>query len=178
MQNKGGSGALADVDGYSTIGILTGGGAYVFEDYEAFEHQNPVFLHRHEYECDSAGPGRHRGGLGIRFEYETYAEDGQLVTFGEAETPPYGIGGGQAAPPSRITVHRDGETIVPLANEVVPVSPGTRIEMVETGGGGAGDPGQRDRELVRADVRAGLVSREAAIEDYGLTPEQLPGAPK
>jgi N-methylhydantoinase B len=178
MQNKGGAGAMAGCDGYSAIGILTGGGAYVFEDYEAFERQNPVRLLRHEFECDSAGPGRHRGGLGLRFEYETYARDARVVTFGEGSTRPYGLDGGGAAPRSSIVLHTPDGPVVPAHNAVVQVAPGTRVELVETGGGGCGDPRERDPDLVRADVRGGVVSPEAAGLHYGVRDAAGAGRPR
>jgi N-methylhydantoinase B len=166
IQNKGGAGATSGVDGYSTIGILTGGGAYLFEDYESFEIQNPVFLLRHEYETDSAGPGEFRGGLGLRLEYRTNAQDARVVTFGDGHTVPYGLAGGEDAPPSSIVVHDNGREVVPVANGLLPVEPGARVVLVATGGGGYGEARRRPLDLVVADVQNGLVSVEAAARQY------------
>jgi N-methylhydantoinase B len=168
IQNKGGAGATRGFDGYSTIGILTGGGAYLFEDYESFEIQNPVFLIRHEYETDSAGAGEFRGGLGLRLEYQTDARDASVVTFGDGHTVPYGLAGGLDAPSSSIIV-QDGERMIsPVANGLLAVNPGARIALVATGGGGYGDARRRPFDLVTADVQNGVVSAEAAARDYGV----------
>jgi N-methylhydantoinase B len=168
IQNKGGAGATDGVDGYSTIGILTGGGAYLFEDYESFEIQNPVFLLRHEYETDSAGPGHYRGGLGLRLEYLTNAQDARVVTFGDGHTVPYGLAGGGDAPSSSIVVHDNGQELVPVTNGLLPVAPGARIVLAATGGGGYGDPRSRPLDLVVRDVQNGVVSVRAARQQYGV----------
>ena len=62
MGLKGGSGALPGCDGYDHIGMIDASGGVLDQDYEMFEIQNPVRLMRHEYDPDSAGAGRWRGG--------------------------------------------------------------------------------------------------------------------
>jgi N-methylhydantoinase B len=57
------------------------------------------------------------------------------------------------------TVHSKGRYVL---------RPGDVITMIEPGGGGFGDPGERDRDKVIHDIREGAVSREAAARDYGI----------
>jgi N-methylhydantoinase B len=61
-----------------------------------------------------------------------------------------------------------GDTLKAKGRQRIPA--GERLVMAMPGGGGYGAVAQRDRDAVLADVRNGLVSREAAIKDYGVTP--------
>jgi N-methylhydantoinase B len=82
----------------------------------------------------------------------------------------YGLKGGLAGGCYGVAIDRvDGsrEEVPGLADDV-PVREGDVIEIVTTGGGGWGDPLQRDPDLVRLDVVRGLVSERAAREAYGV----------
>jgi N-methylhydantoinase B len=121
---------------------------------------------------DSGGAGRLRGGLGIRAEYEFVGKE-RCAYLAEAEQSnpafaPAGLEGGADGAVASIEVVR-GETVTRLTAKGTYVArPGDVIRMTAGGGGGWGDPRERDRDAVRADVRSGRISSERAAADYGF----------
>ena len=172
-----GWGASQQRDGNSAISRYVG---TISKNYptEVLETQFPWLTRFFEFRTDSAGAGRFRGGLGLRRDSELRAPE---LEFGANSNrgyfPPQGVFGGGAAMPTRYWVWQDGRWKDPL--QLGLISPdkfsGVRLLesdrlMVETpGGGGWGDPRQRDRDRVRSDLRDELISREAAIDVYGLS---------
>ncbi len=169
---KGGGGATWGADGFDHIGLIGSGGAIAAQDPEMFEVVNPHLLHRFEYLPDSAGPGRWRGGLGIVTELEFLDEGAQASIFGDGDTPEttaFGILGGGDGSTNEIEFrYPDGGVHRPRLKDLVSTIPrGTVYRQIAGGGGGYGDPRERDRAAVAADVRAGVVSAENAREFYG-----------
>lgn len=121
---------------------------------------------------DSGGAGEYRGGLGSR--YVVRNETGQsVVVIGlgrRYQFPALGLNGGKPGLVRRYLLN--GEPVNPRGRHVL--APGDQIEVQDAGGGGYGDPRNRDREKVIADVRCGFVSAEAAVEVYGLDKSALP----
>jgi N-methylhydantoinase B len=119
---------------------------------------------------DSGGAGYNRGGHGVAKTYR-FLEDG-LVTYQDdrAQTFPWGLQGGRHGEPSQKTLIRaDGEEIrLPSKVENVPVYQGDQLIFETAGAGGLGDPLTREVERVAYDVRSGLVTVEAAKEQYGV----------
>ena len=176
MGLKGGSGALLGMDGYDHIGMIDASGGVLDQDYEMFEQQTPHRLKKHELLMDSAGPGRWRGGLGVETVFEIGSDDTQLVTFGDGDFEgAFGLAGGQGAGLNFIRLHYpDGRTVVPRNKDLITGVPkGTRYHQVANGGGGFGDPKLRERRLLAEEVRNGIISREAAMRDYGATEAEL-----
>jgi N-methylhydantoinase B len=171
MGLKGGSGAMKGTDGYDHIGMIDASGGVLDQDYEMFEQQTPHRLVKHEYIPDSAGPGQWRGGLGVETRFVIGSDDTTVVTFGDGDVEPaFGLAGGgpgglnfiELTPP-------DGEPRRLTSKDLVTgVRKGTLYVQHASGGGGYGDPRSRPREKVREEVRNGIVSVEAAREQYGL----------
>jgi N-methylhydantoinase B len=132
----------------------------------------PVRVVGTELVPDSAGPGTHRGGLAMRREYEFLASC-DMVAYSEQTKAPFaawGAQGGSAGRSASVTlVRRDGSRI-PITKARYDVEPGDRLVLVTGGGGGWGDPQERDREAVAQDVREGKVTPEAARAAYGWVP--------
>jgi len=169
---KGGSGATWGADGYDHIGLINCAGGILAQDYEMFEIHDPHFLVKHEYLPDSAGAGRWRGGLGVETEFVIRGENVTGVAFGdgvEEEARAFGFFGGKPGSGNAITLrYPNGETRSAKTKEIIRgIPPGTVFHQLAGGGGGYGDPRERSRELVAADLRNGVVSVEAAREDYG-----------
>jgi N-methylhydantoinase B len=169
---KGGSGGTWGADGYDHIGLINCAGGILAQDYEMFEIHDPHFLLKHEYLADSAGAGRWRGGLGVETEFVIRGENVMGVAFGdgvEEQARAFGFFGGKPGSGNMISLrYPDGETRLAKTKEIIrDVPPGTLFRQVAGGGGGYGDPRERPRELVAADVRNGFVSIESAREDYG-----------
>ena len=136
---------------------------------EFIEAYFPLRIEQYETIPDSGGAGLHRGGNGLSVAYRFLA-DGTISVHDERWlTYPWGVHGGD--PGMRSTkrlVRADGsEQWLPSKAEGIKVKAGDLLYFNTWGGGGWGDPLQRDPELVAADVARGLVSAEGASR-YGV----------
>lgn len=173
---KGGSGATWGADGYDHIGLINCAGGLLAQDYEMFEIHDPHRLVRHEYLIDSAGAGRWRGGLGVETEFVIDGEDVTGIAFGdglEEEARAFGLFGGKAGSINDLTLtYPDATLRRPKAKEIVRGIPrGSVYRQLAGGGGGYGDPLERPLQNVVDDVLDGVLSVEAAREDYGVVLE-------
>jgi len=171
MGLKGGSGAMQGTDGYDHIGMIDASGGVLDQDYEMFEQMTPHLLTKHEYITDSGGAGEWRGGLGVETQFTIGSEDTQLVTFGDGDfEPAFGLFGGEGSILNIIELtYPDGTRVVPKNKDLITGVPkGTKYRQIAGGGGGYGDPKKRDREKLRAELRNGVISAEAARGLYGL----------
>ena len=140
---------------------------------EILESLYPVMFTQWALRPDSAGPGRHRGGLGAIYEIEALNEgDTDVFLLGErGKFPPFGVNGGGSAALNRFVYQTDaGECTPPLVSKVtdVRIKRGQRIRLETPGGGGFGDPLAREPARVARDVQLGYVSHAAAHRDYGV----------
>lgn len=139
---------------------------------EILEAAYPVIFSQWALRRDSAGPGRHRGGVGALYEIELLEEQADVFLFGErGRFAPAGVIGGQAAACTRFTYPDGGERrSPPMVSKMVGIKirRGERIRLETPGGGGYGDPHQRAVDAVQRDVRLGYVTAEAARRDYGV----------
>jgi N-methylhydantoinase B len=138
---------------------------------EILESLYPVMFTQWALRPDSAGAGKHRGGLGAIYEIEALADSGaDVFLIGErGKYPPFGVNGGGAAALNRFVYEADqGEATPPLVSKItdVKIRQGQKVRLETPGGGGFGSPLERDPERVARDVRLGYVSREAARRDY------------
>ncbi len=171
MGLKGGSGAIKGTDGYDHIGMIDASGGVLDQDYEMFELQTPHLIVQHEYIPDSGGPGKWRGGLGVVTEFKLGGERVKLITFGEGDVePPFGAQGGKPGTLNKIELkYPDGRVYRTTTKDLVEDVPAETIYYQEAGGGGGyGDPKERSIDLVRKEVRNGIISVESAKEDYGV----------
>jgi N-methylhydantoinase B len=138
---------------------------------EFMEQLHPARLLRYSLRCDSGGPGRWRGGCGVIREIEWLGEDAMLANrLDGAVNPPWGVAGGKCAGKGRVVVNpgRAGERELPPIHDGTPVKRGDVIRIETAGGGGYGHPFDREPERVQSDVLGGLVSIDAAQEEYGV----------
>jgi N-methylhydantoinase B len=135
---------------------------------EIIEALSPLRIWRKELACDSGGAGRHRGGLGQDVEIElTGAEPATLSLLVErVHHPARGVLGGAPGLPSRV-LWNGRENGFPLKGKSR-IAAGDRLHVRYPGGGGFGDPRERDRAAVSADLEAGRISEAAARKVYGL----------
>ena len=163
----GGMGARPESDGLSATAFPSGIRGVPAEVIESI---SPVVMHKRELRPDSEGAGRHRGGFGQEMELGVRGEDGGpswtlSAMYDRTRFPAPGmLGGGDGAAGSVGTA--SGETLHPKRQQRIPA--GERLVLKLPGGGGYGDPLERDPELVRRDVEDGLVSPERALEAYGV----------
>lgn len=173
----GGMGATAERDGISAMSChVTNCPA---PSLEALEVISPALYFRRELWENSGGAGRYRGGLGQVLSYRILGTDPQFHhTSQKARREPQGFFGGKPGRGGRWIINegQEGEHRLPYAiGDVEFLKPGDTVAFYGTGGGGYGNPQERDPEAVRLDVLQGLVSRESAETEYGvvLDPETL-----
>jgi len=120
--------------------------------------------------ADSGGAGTFRGGLGYKKDIEFLLEGTVIIHSDRATLQPWGVSGGDAGAPSVWLLNPDTpeEQSLPGKTDHVPVKPGDVLRVMTPGGGGWGDPLNRDIEAVRVDVMRGLVSSDSASDDYGV----------
>jgi N-methylhydantoinase B len=164
----GGWGACATHDGAGPFRTMAHGDTRIIP-VELQESMYPYRLEEFSLREDSAGAGRFRGGLGFRKRYRILAPCGLSVNFERIACPPWGVLGGGAAQPGRVRVYKAGASEPELVykSEDYPLAAGD-IVVVETGGGGGyGDPRERDKAAIALDVRRGYITADAARRDYG-----------
>ncbi|MBS0523852.1 MAG: hydantoinase B/oxoprolinase family protein [Proteobacteria bacterium] len=167
-------GGVEGRDGFHLVGHLITLGGLTLPNLEVYEQLYPVRFRRQELRCDSAGPGRFRGGAGCDYEVEVttpadYAYRGE----GVGAPSSFGAQGGKAGVGGAVMLTlADGRHIDGWKYGVHHFGPAT-YRSLTPGGGGFGDPKTRDPRRVLRDVRDGIVSREAAEREYGvaITPD-------
>lgn len=156
---------------------------------EVFETKAPVEFDELSLRQDTAGPGEKRGGLGVRRDFRLTHPTNVLAIIKKTKTSGWGIKGGEPGAKNVVVLDldeddpdvRDRIQILADNNEDYPdddkewvgmmrgaFEPGEVISNRSGGGGGYGNPFDRDPEAVREDVINGYVSTEAAREDYGV----------
>lgn len=137
---------------------------------ETIELKSPVIVDTRSLRNDSGGAGKYRGGLGIVTQM-TSRTDGRwsASNAGRRQCPPWGLAGGKSGMPSRNFVKASGENdFKPLDPNRMLSGPNTSVRVATAGGGGWGDPLDREPERVLEDVRDEFVSRQSAQDDYGV----------
>ena len=136
---------------------------------EFLESYFPLRIDVYETIADSGGPGKHRGGNGLRIGYR-FLEPGEISIHDDRWlTYPWGVNGGLPGARSRKKLIRaDGsEELLHSKLDHVKVEAGDLLISDTWGGGGCGDPLEREPEKVKFDLDAGLVTREGA-QRYGV----------
>ena len=165
----GGGGARPARDGVdgcdSSIGFLKTTPA------ETLEAEVPIVVRRYHVIRDSAGPGRHRGGFGVRLDFQVFRPEGLVTARGmeRLRFAPWGVAGGTAGATGSVWLNpgTPGERRLSKI-DLLALEPGDTLSVRTPGGGGHGDRFARPPAAVLADVDAGLVSPKQAREAYGV----------
>lgn len=187
---SGGGGARLGRDGADSSGFTTSPGAAV-ANVEVNESYLPLRYVRRRELTDSGGPGRWRGGVGTAQLIVPHRAGGPLhvLSFGQGLQQPCAIGvaGGWPGGGSGFAVLPEAEARalaalgggrrVPMPDAAMRVVAGEAELLVSQGGGGFGDPLERDPAAVADDVLAGLVSAGVARERYGVVLHEGDGPP-
>ena len=187
VANAGSSGALliswknASMQ-YEILGSAYGGGkgndgASALATHLSNLHITPIEILESEFPCritsfelvpDSGGAGEFRGGLSFRRSYELLQDAVVVRRYDRARFPPTGVNGGKPGSRSRFVIHvgtaQEQET---PASGRYELKAGERFFLQSAGGGGYGDPRQRDPAALARDIAEGYVSPVAATRDYG-----------
>jgi N-methylhydantoinase B len=147
---------------------------------EIFESDTPLLVERRELLVDSCGPGRHKGGMGrrevFRIPDDAYAPQPPVnlgIQSGRFRYAPEGLAGGLPGAKAQFLV--GGAPGNPYG--LTQLRPGDVVLMDAAGGGGYGEPLERDPGLVGEDVVDGYVSVEAARKYYGVVIDPVTGRP-
>jgi N-methylhydantoinase B len=137
---------------------------------EVIESAYPLQVERYGLVPDSEGAGCYRGGMGMVREIRILSPSaGVTLSSDRAEIGPWGVFGGKSGRPSNCSVIQpDGTEHRYGSKFTITIQKGDVIRTVTPGGGGWGDPLERDPEKVRWDVLEGLVSVERAASAYGV----------
>jgi N-methylhydantoinase B len=133
---------------------------------EETELNYPVRIDGLSLVADSEGPGRFRGGLGLRKDYRFDLHTTFTVLADRDRAGPWGAFGGREGRPAEYVLVRDGEETRLGSKSTVELVPGDVISVRSCGGGGYGPPEEREPERVLRDVLEGKVSAERAREVY------------
>ncbi len=137
---------------------------------EFLERYFPMRITRYTSIPDSGGAGLNRGGNGILMTYEFLNRGTVSIHDDRWFTYPWGVNGGKPGERSTKILRRaDGsEEIIPSKCDRIEVFEGDELDYITWGGGGWGNPLDRDADLVALEVRRGLVSSKGAFENYGV----------
>jgi N-methylhydantoinase B len=163
----GGSGGRYYADGEDTIHVVPDSRNLPSEFTES---RFPFLVEKLGLARDSGGAGRFRGGLGYE-KHIRMLKDGHFMSIADRSILAcWGVKGGLAGQPFSVVVDPGGphERKVDALADDEPVRAGEVIRIRTTGGGGWGNPLERDPELVVRDVVWEKVSPEAALADYGV----------
>lgn len=136
---------------------------------EETELNYPVLITRYELVEDSEGPGKHRGGLGLRRDYLFPDHETSFTILADRERwGPHGLFGGLAGRQAYYLLNRDSEVTELGSKVTLQLKKGDLISYRTCGGGGYGPPEERDPQNVLHDVRDGKVTVERARQFYGV----------
>ncbi len=138
---------------------------------EMVEADAGVLVREYALRCDSGGAGKWRGGVGLSLTIEFLNRGGRVLSRGmeRFRFQPWGCRGGTAAEAAQTLLNPGSNQERDIGKiDVLSVAAGERLSVMTPGGGGFGDPFERDPALVLRDVERGFVSREAARERFGV----------
>jgi N-methylhydantoinase B len=163
----GGSGGRYYADGSDTIHVVPDSKNMPAE---FIETTFPARVERLALATDSGGPGKFRGGLGYLKEIRVLSNATFLSIADRSILAPWGLKGGKAGAPFKVTIDPGGprERVLPGLADGVEVKAGEVVRIETTGGGGWGDPLEREPAMVALDVSQRKVSTRSTEADYGV----------
>lgn len=159
------------VDGWPTYQRPVCGALLYHDSVEVDEQRYPILVNERSLIPDSGGPGRQRGGLATRVSFEARVDTVTLAYGLEGKVnPPKGVRGGSdgSVPEAWVEDVASGDKrMMPLIGRY-DLAVGERVVSITPGGGGYGNPFERDLSYVLDDVLEGRVTAEAARTHYGV----------
>jgi N-methylhydantoinase B len=158
----GGSGARPNKDGLDGVHVHTTNTSNL--PVEALEPEYPLTLLRYELVAGSGGPGKFRGGMGLRRAYRANAKCRVRLDVTRLRSASWGLLGGHAGASSRMVCGPG----VRFERDTATLEPGQWFEVVTPGAGGYGPPAERDRAAVARDLAEGVIDAATARKVYGF----------
>ncbi|MFC4349534.1 hydantoinase B/oxoprolinase family protein [Kordiimonas lipolytica] len=165
----GGWGASINKDGENALFSGSHGDTYNCP-VEVHEIRNGVQIDCLKLSDEPSGAGKYRGGKGIELRYRILGQDGWVTTnYSRATVPPWGMEAGFEGTTNKVKIFREGKCVSETAKlSKFPVLKNDVICIQTGNGGGFGSPLDRDRELVRQDLKDGFITEAEARNVYGL----------
>jgi N-methylhydantoinase B len=168
----GGTGAYLGGDGNNAVRNFQEGDFSSIQPVEAIENEHPVLVEECAIRADSGGPGQWRGGFGLLRRVRLRAEAAVLSILSDRNLlGPTGVCGGESGMPNRFRVVRNGGELLPSAipgkASGFPLQAGDVVTIETSGGGGYGDPLERELEAISSDVSQGYITPAHALRRYG-----------
>ena len=167
----GGNGGFKEADGSSVFANVDFGNLPTIQNAESIENEMPLLVERSILRINSGGEGQNRGGVGIHREIRLLGDEASYSVLSDrAVIPPYGMLGGGSGKSYQPSIRRGQEERnfdTPGKVSGYAIRKGDVVIIRSSGGGGYGDPLDRDPEKVREDFKQGYISRERARLGYG-----------
>ncbi len=161
-------GARHDKDGIN--GMRSGVGNSANNPTEVLEVEYPLMVEFNAFVADAGGPGKFRGGVPMRKAFRMLGDGVLTIVAERTRFPAHGLRGGRHGAPAQFIMNPGTPKKTKLFSKTAPtpIPSATVLWMQPGGGGGFGDPLDRDPERVREDVLNEYVSVEGAARDYGV----------
>lgn len=166
----GGWGGYEEGDGENGQ-MSTANGSIKIQPAEVFEAKYPIHVLEYAVRQDSEGAGRRRGGFGVSRTYELGSDATLNLWLERSVTPAWGLFGGESASGPQVDISGSVDRH-DLKTNRMQLKAGDTVVIKTGGGGGWGNPLERDPEAVAQDVRDGSVSRTRAVERYGVVVDE------
>jgi len=167
----GSGGALQGQDGMPYMAPISNYGGVRSPNNETNEVQYPLLTLAHHLETDTAGAGKYRGAPGVKYQIEFCGSDPSIVMFGDGmKIPPYGLMGGKVGSLNRNQLTIKGTETKSLKSKTPPLKLqlGDTLTLYSSGGGGWGNPFEREPQQVYVDYKNGYISQKTALKEYGV----------
>jgi N-methylhydantoinase B len=160
---------FADGDNCTAHHSIAGSGGGSGGSLELTEATFPMLIESYELVRDSGGAGKHRGGLGSQMQIRMLSPATLFAFIEKAKSPHWGIDGGKEGLRNSLVVKPTGKPgIEALKTSGIQMEEGYKVTATAGGGGGYGNPLERDTEKIRRDVINGYISAASARRDYGV----------
>ena len=134
---------------------------------ELMEAEEPFLVEEYAFLPDTGGPGKYRGALGLARRYRILADEATVqMRSDRRDFLPYGLQGGKPGTPCLVHLNPDTENELLPSKWLRELKKGDVVRVELAGGGGYGDPFQRDPEAVARDVRQGKLTLDYARREY------------
>lgn len=143
---------------------------------ECMELEYPLMVDKYCLIQDSGGAGEYRGGMGIEKDIRILKGDCVFSVKADRQiVPPWGLYGGKEGMAGKIVINPDSDnpTVLNSKKSNVLLPEGTILSCRTPGSGGYGDPAKRDKAKIIHDIEQGFISKRSAMENYGLTEEEV-----
>lgn len=173
---RGGFGARPNKDGINVVATMTGN--MMNTPVEVIETEFPLRVEEYSIIPDTGGAGRYRGGCSSRRRWRVLGESSNVsVCFERGLVAAQGLEGGLSGTRTQVVaIDKSGERRSLNTKGTLVIEAGGQLEIELPGGGGYGDPKQRDRNALLSDVADGYVSPDSAVNLYGADGASLPKA--